>query len=105
MFLFTQLLIAMPLFMATIDYGRWFSMLACAGMLALLSMPTIEAIKDDKMQKSISLSQNALDRMPIAFLSVACIFIVPSHCCTYGFSQVFAFIPYSGLGIWKQILI
>ena len=91
--------------MATIDYGRWFSMLSCSGMLALLSMPTIEAVKGDNIQQSRSLSITVLDRVPTALLSLACIFVVPSHCCTYRLSQVFDLIPYSGLGIWKQILI
>jgi len=104
-FLFIQLLIAMPLFMATIDYGRWFSMLSCSGMQALLSMPSIEGVKGDNIQQPKSLPINALDRVPIALLSLACVFIVPSHCCTYRLSQVFDFIPYSALGIWKQILI
>jgi len=73
-------------------------------MLALLSMPTIEAVKGDNIQQSRSLSITALDRVPTALLSLSCILIVPSHCCTYGLSQVFDFIPYSGLGIWKHIL-
>ena len=104
-FLLLQLLIAIPLFMAAIDYGRWFSMLSCSGMLALLSVPTTEGVRRDNIQQHKSLSINALDRVPTAFLSLACIFVVPSHCCTYRFSQVFDFIPYSALGIWKQILI
>ena len=91
--------------MATIDYGRWFSMLSCSGMLVLLSMPTIEGVKCDRITQHRSLSINTLDRVPTSLLSLACIFIVPSHCCTYRISQVFDFIPYSGLGIWKQILI
>ena len=84
----------------------WFSILACSGILALLSMPRIAAVKKgDNIQMRKFLVANILDRVLTSLQSLACIFIVPSHYYTYRLSLIIDFIPYSGSGIWKRILI
>ena len=97
LFLFFQLVIALPLFMATIDYGRWFAMLACAGMLALLStQPMIP--RDHKIITT------EYSHLPSLILCIALLLIIPSHCCTYEESKIFAFVPYAGLSVLKSTL-
>ena len=90
--------------MATIDYGRWFAMLACAGMLALLTMPTGESLNTRKAQMLATKTDQTMARIPLVLLSLGCLFVVPTHCCTYAFAQIFTSVPYSGIGIWKQLL-
>ena len=104
LFLLIQLLVALPLYMATIDYGRWFAMLACAGMLALLTMPTGESLNTRKAQMLATKTDQTTARIPLVLLSLGCLFVVPTHCCTYAFAQIFTSVPYSGIGIWKQLL-
>ena len=104
LFLFSQLLIALPLFMATIDYGRWFSMLSCAGILALLFVPKAEPGSSLKIYYESSQRLGIATYWPLIVLGVAALTVIPSHCCTYQSSQIFASVPYSGLSIWKRIL-
>ena len=105
LFLFFQLLIALPLFMATIDYGRWFSMLSCAGILALLSVPKVELGSSWKVSSASPHRLGVVTYWPLIILAAAALTVMPSHCCTYQPSQIFASVPYSGLSIWKRILI
>ena len=104
LFLFFQLLIALPLFMATIDYGRWFSMLSCAGILALLSFPKADHGSTLKTYSESSQRLGVVKYGPLIVLGAAALTVIPSHCCTYDSSQIFSSIPYSGLSIWKRIL-
>ncbi len=103
-FLFFQLLIALPLFMATIDYGRWFAMLACAGMLALLSISNEERVSIRRTPLSKPNKIGIAMHWPFVILGVSASLVTPSHCCTYQSSQIFAWVPYAGLSVWKQIL-
>ena len=105
LFLFFQLLIALPLFMATIDYGRWFSMLSCAGILALLSVPKGEQGPDRQIYCASSQQLDVVTYWPLIVLAAIALIVMPSHCCTYQSSQIFASVPYSGLSIWKRILL
>ena len=104
LFLFFQLLIALPLFMATIDYGRWFSMLSCAGILALLAVPKAELGYPLKIYSERSQHFGIVTYWPLIVLGAVALTVIPSHCCTYHPSQIFASVPYSGLSIWKRIL-
>ena len=104
-FLFSQILIALPLFMATIDYGRWFAMLACAGILALLSIPKNEMVPAHQISLEDPSKFGVVNHWPLVLLSVAALVVIPSHCCTYQSSQIFASVPYAGLSVWKQILL
>jgi len=104
-FLFSQILIALPLFMATIDYGRWFAMLACAGMLALLSIPKNEVASAQQISLADPEKFGMANHWPLVLLSVSALVVIPSHCCTYQSSQVFASVPYAGLSVWKKIIL
>ncbi|QNG28985.1 hypothetical protein [Synechococcus sp. LTW-R] len=104
-FLFSQILIALPLFMATIDYGRWFAMLACAGMLSLLSIPKNEVASAQQISLADLEKFGMANHWPLVILAVAALVVIPSHCCTYQSSHIFASVSYAGLSIWKHILL
>jgi len=97
LFLLFQLVIALPLFMATIDYGRWFAMLACAGMLALLSTQPV-------IPRGHQTVATEYSNFPSLILCLSLFLIIPSHCCTYEQSKIFAFVPYAGLSVLKSTL-
>ena len=44
-------------------------------------------------------------RISYAFMAVLLILVLPSHCCTYGPQQIFAWIPYAAASQWKQLLL
>jgi hypothetical protein len=91
-----QCLCAMPLFLATIDYGRWFSMMFGAGLfliLICLSRPSRELYGDGTLECSLP-SQWSLLLIELV--------VIPTHCCTYSFDSIFAPIPYAALGLLKR---
>ena len=92
----TQCLCAMPLFLATIDYGRWFSMMFGAGLfliLICLSRPSRELYGSGTLECSLP-SQWSLLLLELV--------VIPTHCCTYSFDSIFAPIPYAALGLLKR---
>ena len=92
----TQCLCAMPLFLATIDYGRWFSMMFGAGLfliLICLSRPSRELYGAGTLECSLP-SQWTLLLLELV--------VIPTHCCTYSFDSIFAPIPYAALGLLKR---
>jgi len=104
LFLLFQLAVSLPLFMATIDYGRWFAMLSCAGILALISTETDQSSHRLQISFATFSSNNALLHWPLIVLAFSLLTIIPSHCCTYDSSQIFATIPYAGMSILKSNL-
>ena len=92
-----QLLAALPLFMATIDYGRWLAMMFCAGLFLILTV--LPADKHVVIRPSMSAPILAQYSLIILELLV-----LPTHCCTYGFERIYALIPYSGLSIVKSMI-
>jgi len=91
-----QCLCAMPLFLATIDYGRWFSMMFGAGLfliLICLSRPSSELYGAGTLECSLP-SQWSLLLLELV--------VIPTHCCTYSFDSIFAPIPYAALGLLKR---
>ena len=91
-----QCLCAMPLFLATIDYGRWFSMIFGAGLfliLICLSRPSRELYGAGTLECSLP-SQWTLLLLELV--------VIPTHCCTYSFDSIFAPIPYAALGLLKR---
>ena len=91
----TQCLLAMPLFLATIDYGRWFSMIFCSGLFLILIC----------FRESLNGSFKFSPLMPQWNLVLLEIVVIPTHCCTYSFDSIFGLIPYSALGLLKRSLI
>ena len=92
----TQCLCAMPLFLATIDYGRWFSMIFGAGLfliLICLSRPLMGLYGSRTLECSLP-SQWSLLLLELV--------VIPTHCCTYSFDSIFAPIPYAALGLLKR---
>lgn len=95
-----QLLAAAPLFLATIDYGRWITMMFCSGLVLLLLQPSIQPAT------ALPAQPDRAHRLPLATaLAVLLILVLPSHCCTYGPQQIFAWIPYAAASQWKQLLL
>jgi len=94
----TQCLFAMPLFLATIDYGRWFSMMFGSGLfLILICCPPSQAnVLPVLFARSSSLTQWSL--LLVEML------VFPSHCCTYSFGSIFGFAPYAGLSQAKAVV-
>ena len=91
-----QCLCAMPLFFATIDYGRWFSMMFGAGLsliLICLSRPSRKLYGAGALECSLP-SQWSLLLLELV--------VIPTHCCTYSFDSIFAPIPYAALGLLKR---
>ena len=80
-------------------------MLACAGMLALLSIPKNEMASAQQISLADSARSSMANHWPMLILAVAALVVIPSHCCTYQSSQIFASVPYAGLSVWKQILV
>jgi len=95
----TQCLFAMPLFLATIDYGRWFSMIFGSGLFLIL-IGFRECCKGSLTSQPVR--PPVLPQWNLVFLEI---FVVPSHCCTYSFDSIFGLIPYSALGLLKRGLI
>ncbi|WP_415399116.1 hypothetical protein [Synechococcus sp. W4D4] len=92
-----QLLAALPLFMATIDYGRWLAMIFCSGLLlVLIATPTHRYDICTSNLRILNTSQLTLVLVELL--------VLPTHCCTYGFDRIYAVIPYAGLSAWKSIL-
>ena len=92
----TQCLCAMPLFLATIDYGRWFSMMFGAGLFLILislSRPSRKLYGAGTLECSLP-SQWSLLLLELV--------VIPTHCCTYSFDSIFAPIPYAALGLLKR---
>ena len=92
-----QLLAALPLFMATIDYGRWLAMIFCSGLFLILMIappPRFHAYAPN--MRILGLSQLTLILLELL--------VLPTHCCTYGIDSIYAVIPYAGLSAWKSIL-
>jgi len=94
----TQCLFAMPLFLATIDFGRWFSMMFGSGLfLILICLPPSQAtVLTAPSARSFSLPQWSLLLVEM--------FVFPSHCCTYSFNSIFGLIPYAGLSQAKAVV-
>ena len=91
-----QCLCAMPLFLATIDYGRWFSMMFGAGLfliLICLSRPLMGLYGSRTLECSLP-SQWSLLLLELV--------VIPTHCCTYSVDSIFAPIPYAALGLLKR---
>ena len=92
-----QLLAALPLFMATIDYGRWLAMMFCSGLFFVLMItppPRVSVCVQNA--RALTLSQLTLILVELL--------VLPTHCCTYGIDRIYAVIPYAGLSAWKSIL-
>jgi len=96
---FTQCLFAIPLFLATIDYGRWFSMIFGSGLFLIL-ICFREFFKGSF--RSQALHSPLMPQWSLISLEIVAI---PTHCCTYSFDSIFGLIPYSALGILKRALI
>ena len=94
-----QCLFAMPLFLATIDYGRWFSMMFCAGLFLILMC---RHKPFDAHPRSRPLQCLVMPQWILALLELV---VIPTHCCTYSFDSIFLLIPYSALGLLKRALI
>ena len=94
----TQCLCAMPLFLATIDYGRWFSMMFGAGLFLILICCRRSPKEVLKFQL---VGVPALSQWMLVLLEIA---LIPTHCCTYSADAVFGFIPYAGLSQVKAIV-
>ena len=93
-----QCLCAMPLFLATIDYGRWFSMMFGAGLFLILICCQRSPKEVLKFQL---VGVPALSQWMLVLLEIA---LIPTHCCTYSADAVFGFIPYAGLSQVKAIV-
>ena len=102
LFLFFQLLIALPLFMATIDFGRWFAMLSCSGMLALSSFQSTNPSTYSILPLKALKMPRIFSHLPLTIICISLFTVIPSHCCTYESSKIFVFLPYAGLGILKS---
>ena len=97
-----QLVVALPLFMATIDYGRWFEMISCSGILLLLNNRT--SLRESPASLPTPLHKSPGQKLSCHLLAASLLFVLPSHCCTYSSSKIFAFVPYAGLSITKSNL-
>ena len=97
-----QLVVALPLFMATIDYGRWFAMISCSGILLLLNNRT--SLRESPASLPTPLHKSPGQKLSCHLLAASLLFVLPSHCCTYSSSKIFAFVPYAGLSITKSNL-
>jgi len=80
-------------------------LLACAGILALLSIPKNEMVPAHQISLEDPSKFGVVNHWPLVLLAVAALVVIPSHCCTYQSSQIFASVPYAGLSVWKQILL
>ena len=94
-----QCLFAMPLFLATIDYGRWLSMMFGSGLFLIL-ICFRESFKGPF--RSQVLQSPLGPQWNLVFLEIV---LIPTHCCTYSFDSIFGLIPYSALGFLKRALI
>jgi hypothetical protein len=94
-----QLGVASPLLLTTVDYGRWYAMLFCAGLgLILLG------------GYGLSPSRGAGPLFqPVPLVAVALagleLVLIPSGCCTYQASHIFAAVPYAAASQWKSLLL
>jgi len=79
--------------------------LACAGMLALLSIPKNEIASAQQIYLAELAKFGTAYHWPLVILAAAALVVIPSHCCTYQSTQIFASVPYAGLSVWKQILL
>ena len=93
-----QCLFAMPLFLATIDYGRWLSMMFGAGLfLILICLPPSQT----KVLPVLSARSYSLIQWNLLLVEIL---VFPSHCCTYSFGSIFDFVPYAGLSQAKAVV-
>ena len=91
-----QCLCAMPLFLATIDYGRWFSMIFGAGLFLILISLSRPA---RKLYGAGTIECSLPSQWSLLLLELV---VIPTHCCTYSFDSIFAPIPYAALGLLKR---
>jgi len=91
-----QLIAALPLFMATIDYGRWFAMIFCSGLFLVLI-----ATRPRGNHSCVSVS-GTLKTSQVALILIE-LLVLPTHCCTYGIDRIYSVIPYAGLSAWKSL--
>ena len=92
----TQCLCAMPLFLATIDYGRWFSMMFGAGLFLILISLSRPA---RKLYGAGTIECSLPSQWSLLLLELV---VIPTHCCTYSFDSIFSPIPYAALGLLKR---
>lgn len=92
-----QCLMASPVFLIAVDYGRWVAMMFCSGMFMICSgLPFARGwprrLNDLNLQ------------MPRFGLACIALFIIPSHCCTYSPNTFLAFMPYVAASQWKHLV-
>ncbi|MBD2551645.1 hypothetical protein H6G65_19155 [Microcystis elabens FACHB-917] len=94
-----QLALASPLLLTTVDYGRWFAMLFCAGIgLILLGRQwPVRQPNVGRLSSTVPLAAVALAGLELVLL--------PSGCCTYQASQIMAVIPYAAASHWKALVL
>lgn len=94
-----QLGLAMPLFVTTVDYGRWMTMTFCSGLAYLLLFRT------PGQAAFVTHVPRSGQSWPAVWLALLELWLLPSHCCTYGVKQIIAFMPYAAASQWKGLLL
>jgi hypothetical protein len=94
-----QLAVASPLLLTTVDYGRWFAMLFCAG-LGLLLVGRPEPTR--QINVGPILSSGGLFAVALAGLELV---LLPTGCCTYEAAHIMAVIPYAAASHWKALVL
>jgi hypothetical protein len=118
-----QLAVASPLLLTTVDYGRWYAMLFCAGVgYLLLGGPgspvgaglvgAVGVVAEGRWGLSGFNGPGGGSGFlgaPLPWEAVALagleLVLLPSGCCTYEAAHIFAMIPYAGAGQWKRLVL
>ncbi|MEB3333667.1 MAG: hypothetical protein VKP70_01635 [Cyanobacteriota bacterium] len=105
-----QLCVAAPLFLATVDYGRWIAMMFCGGLGLLVTQGpslvnpplTAHPAATTPFLTPPKGREPSLQRGGLAALELV---LLPSHCCTYEPGQILAFVPYAAASQWKALVL
>ena len=105
-----QFCVALPLFLTTVDFGRWIAMMFCAGLALPVTEGTRGASPMQPPTSSPTPSWMPPQSMRGVGLQVGCLallvlVLLPSHCCTYEPGQILAFVPYAAASQWKDRLL
>ncbi|MEB3242542.1 MAG: hypothetical protein VKO44_02805 [Cyanobacteriota bacterium] len=102
-----QLAVASPLLLTTVDYGRWYAMLFCAGV-GLLLLGGVGPGQNGDLQGAVEGRVGFVEApLPLIALALAGLELVllPSGCCTYEAAHLFAAIPYVAGSQWKRLVL
>lgn len=118
-----QLAVASPLLLTTVDYGRWYAMLFCAGGGYLLlggpgspvgagPVRAVGVVAEGRWGLSGFNGPGGGSGFlgaPLPWVAVALagleLVLLPSGCCTYEAVHIFAMIPYAGASQWKRLVL